>query len=199
MAAPVSRPPNPGTGSRTRPVALLAVAALTLAACSGGGDDVGTIRLSQDNPALAPSADDLGSSNPGTTTVDVEFLTFDGATRNINEYKGRPLVVNFFAATCGFCVAEMPELEAVYQEVKEDVAFLGLAQDPVAADALGIVAETGVSYDIGWDPTFDVFLEFGGFSMPTTVFVTSTGEVIEVFRGALTADALRQKIVAIRN
>ena len=44
----------------------------------------------------------------------------------------------------------------------------------------------------------DAYLEFGGFSMPTTVFVTSGGEVAEVFGGALTADALREKIDAIR-
>ena len=132
MAAAASHPPRPTTGSRTRPVALLAVAALTLAACGGGADDVGTIRLSHDEPDLAPSADDLGLAGP-VTTVDVEFATFDGGVRNLNEYAGQALVVNFFAATCGFCIAEMPEFEAVYQEVKGDVAFLGLALDPVAA------------------------------------------------------------------
>lgn len=199
MAAAVTHPSrHTTTGSRARPVALLAVAALTLAACSGGVDGAGTIQLSQDDPDLAPSAEDLASTSPATT-VDVEFATFDGATRNLNEYEGQPLVVNFFAAWCGPCVAEMPDLETVYQEVKADVAFLGLAQDALAADALAIIAKTGISYDTGWDPTLDAFLRFGGFSMPTTIFVTSGGEVTEVFPGALTADALREKIDAIRN
>ena len=197
--APVSRSPDPTPGTWTRSVAMLALAAMTLAACGGGGDGVGTIQLSNDSPDLTPSADDVGSSNSGTNTTDVEFATFDGDTRGLSEYVGRPLVLNFFAAWCGSCIAEMPDLEAVYQEVKDDVAFLGLAQDRFAADALRVVAETGVSYDIGWDPTLDAYLEFDSFQMPTTVFVTSTGEVAEVFRGPLTADAIREKIDAIGN
>ena len=69
MAAAATHPPEPAPGSRTRPVALLAVAALTLAACSGGVDGAGTIQLSQDDPDLAPSVEDLGSPSPAAIAL----------------------------------------------------------------------------------------------------------------------------------
>jgi thiol-disulfide isomerase/thioredoxin len=199
MVAATARSRNPGTRHRSRSAAILAGSALTLAACSGGDGGGATITLSQDDPDLTPSVDDVGATGPTGTVQGLRFATFEGGTRSLDEFVGRPLVINFFAAWCGPCVAEMPDLEEVYQEVKSEVAFLGLAQDQVADDALGLIERTGVSYETGWDPALDVYLEFGGFSMPTTVFVTSEGEVIEVFPGALTADAIREKVAGIRS
>ncbi|MFQ5556796.1 MAG: TlpA family protein disulfide reductase, partial [Acidimicrobiales bacterium] len=128
---------------------------------------------------------------------DVPFATFEGGTRTLAEYSGQPLVLNFFAAWCPSCVSEMPDFEAVHQELGDEVAFIGMSQDFDPADALALVEATGVTYDLGWDPDLALYGEFGGFAMPTTVFVSADGEVVEVFAGALTADALRAKIAGI--
>lgn len=188
-----------GARHRSRSVVMLAGSALTLAACGGAGGGADTISLSQADSNLAPSVDDVGAAGSIDSVEGLRFATFEGGSRSLDEFVGRPLVINFFAAWCGPCVAEMPDLEEVYQEVKSEVTFLGLSQDQVADDALGLVERTGVSYEVGWDPTLDVYLEFGGFSMPTTVFVSPAGEVAEVFPGALTADAIREKIASIRS
>lgn len=191
-------PPRRRRSSRLTAAAVVALAVIALAACSGDDSD-GVIRLDRDNTDLTPPVDAIELPDPVAATGDIEFATFEGGTRSLAEFLGRPLVINFFASWCSPCVAEMPDLENVYQEVKSDVGFLGLAQDEVAADALDLVEQTGVSYDIGWDPDLDVYSEFGSFSMPTTVFVTAEGQIAEVFPGALTADAIREKVDALRS
>ena len=53
-----------------------------------------------------------------------------GKKHNIEEYKGKVVVINFWATWCGYCVQEMPEFEKVYKEFgsnKKDVIILGVA------------------------------------------------------------------------
>ena len=106
-------------------------------------------------------------------------------------------MVNFFAAWCPNCVSEMPDFEAVHKAVGDSVNIVGLSIDAAADDALSLIDRTGVSYDTGWDPQTAAYNVFGGFAMPTTVFIDSTGTVVEVFSGALNADALRKKLEQI--
>ncbi len=173
--------------------ALVAPVALA-AACSddGGTDSAGVIKLGEDD--LAPPVDDVQDDTAAGSEVDIDYTTFDGSAANFTAFGGKPLVINFFASWCPPCVAEMPEFEEVFQEYGGDVSFVGLSQDVALADAEAIVDQTGVTYELGWDPDGDVFSQFGGIAMPTTVFVDSAGIVRTVFAGALTRDALVERI-----
>lgn len=105
---------------------------------------------------------------------------------------GRPLLVNFFASTCVPCVTEMPAFEEVYQEVGEEVAFLGLAVADRTDDARDLVERTGVTYPTALDQQGEVIDALGGTMLPTTVLLDADGETITSHSGALDADELRQ-------
>ena len=171
---------------------IVGVVGLTvlLGAC-GGDDDVA--RLTNDPIPL----EDLQNTNAIGSDVDIDFTTFDRSTSNFATYAGTPLVVNFFSRTCAPCVTEMPKFEAVFQAFDGAVAFVGISTDARFDDAELIVEQTGVTYDLGWDPNADVFERFGGFAMPTTVFVDATGVVRETWSGVLTAEDLTAKIAEI--
>jgi peroxiredoxin len=168
---------------------ILGVVGLTalLGACSGDND---VARLTNDPIPL----EDLQNDDAIGSDVDIDFTTFDGSTSNFAAYAGTPLVVNFFSRACAPCVTEMPEFEAVFQAFDGDVAFVGISTDARFDDAELIVEQTGVNYDLGWDPNADVFERFGGFAMPTTVFVDAAGVVRETWSGVLTATKLTAKI-----
>ena len=168
---------------------IVGVVGLTalLGAC-GGDDDVA--RLTNDPIPL----EDLQNTDAIGSDVDIDFTTFDGSTSNFATYAGTPLVVNFFSRTCAPCVTEMPAFEAVFQAFDGAVAFVGISTDARFDDAELIVEQTGVTYDLGWDPNADVFERFGGFAMPTTVFVDAAGVVRETWSGVLTATELTAKI-----
>ena len=80
-------------------------------------------------------------------------------------------MVNFFASTCIPCKKEMPALQRVHERLGDDVTFVGIAvqDDPEAAQDL--IDQTGVSYDLGQDPTGSLFQGFGGVVLPITAFV----------------------------
>ena len=179
--------------SRQRLAAALAAITLTTAACGGNSNDnARVINLGDDG--LAPFVDDIQSDAAVHSDVNIEFTMFDGGTRNFTSYAGTPLVINFFARTCPACVAEMPEFQEVSNTLGDAVNFVGISTDHRHEDAQILIEETGVTYDLGWDPAGDLFAEFGGIAMPTTVFVSSDGTVIEVWSGVLTATDLTAKI-----
>ena len=181
---------------------LAAVLAATAGACAGGtgtaslGDDeeIPKIVLDQDSPGFATDTDLSPDESDGTDLSDLTFDLFDGNTGTLADYEGKPLVVNFFASWCPPCVREMPEFQEVFERLGGRVAFLGLSQDQSPQDALALVESTGVTYDVGWDLDLEVYRATGSIAMPTTAFVSPSGELLDTFAGALDTESLSELI-----
>lgn len=161
---------------RWAPLAVGFIAAIALlgfiAATSGSGDD-----------------------NDPSALGDFTFQTIDGGTVTLADFEGTPLVVNYFAAWCPPCRAELPDFEAVHQETKGEVTFIGVSRDNVTDSWRSLIAETGVTYTTVFEGNVQgsfAFLE--GSAMPTTVFVGADGAVAHIWAGALTDDKLRELI-----
>ncbi|MBG7605450.1 MAG: TlpA family protein disulfide reductase [Actinobacteria bacterium] len=146
----------------------------------------------------APSDDGTtvatGQASIGEVAPAIEMVDFDGVTLTLDEYRGTPVVLNFWASWCPFCVAEMPDFEQVSQAFGEDVAFLGVNLRDDSAQAVSLAGETGVTYRLAADPNGVVYGAFGGTSMPTTVFIDADGVVRDVVAGQMSADALASNI-----
>jgi thiol-disulfide isomerase/thioredoxin len=173
--------------------ALALVAALgVLALVDSGGDDEGAAAGEQANEdyELAPAGELPGSVGE----VRLGSLVGD-ADRSLGELTGTtPVVVNFFASWCVPCVDEMPAFEAVHQSLQGQVTILGMANQDAPDDALATVASTGVTYPTYADPDASAITYFGGLAMPTTVFIDTAGEVVDVHSGPLTEAELRSRI-----
>ena len=190
-------PPTTGAdrsgGRRAAGVAVAGVAAMIglagIAQLVGG--DRGT-RPAGEAPA-GQAGDPSGGGAAARAVPTDGFARFDGTTGAFADYRGRPLVVNFWASWCPPCVAEMPDFEAVHQKLGDRVAFLGvnLTDEPGAAAALA--RRTGVTYDLARDPQGQLFEAMGGFSMPTTFFVSAEGSIVEQ-RGQLTHRQLERLV-----
>lgn len=124
------------------------------------------------------------------------FPRFDGSTASFDGYRGEKLVVNFFSSTCLPCKREMPALQQVHLETGAEVTFVGIDVQDTVEDGRQIVDQTGVTYDIGRDPSGTLFNRFGATLLPTTAFVAADGTILELHTGALTAAQLRDKIGA---
>lgn len=120
----------------------------------------------------------------------------DSGTVTYDSLKDRPLVLNFFASWCPYCVGEMPGFEQVHQQLGSRVGFLGVAQTDTSRQASrDLVHQTGVSYVTAVDSQGALFRAFGGVSMPVTVFIKPGGQIAEIHSGALDPPTLRTLIV----
>ena len=122
------------------------------------------------------------------------FELFDGASTTFAEFEGTPLVINFWASWCPACVGELPEFQAVHQQRSDEVTFLGVANADIRPAAVRLADEVGLTYLLADDPEGDLFREFGLIAMPSTLFVTPDGHILEVFAGQLNESALNDRI-----
>jgi len=139
----------------------------------------------------------LVSAAPESATEDTDAVTlvdFDGETFTLADYRGTPLVVNFWASWCPSCAAEMPAFESVYQEFGGEVEFVGINNNDNRDAALELARSTGVSYRLAEDPQGEAFAAFGGAGMPTTLFIDRDGGVVERIAGGVSAEQLTDLI-----
>ncbi len=187
--------------------AAVMLAVLCAAACaddpSGEFGDADRIDLS--SGGMRPRSTDVQSSDDSTPTAQtpamegsIRGLEFSSLTDDHQDtfasHLDKPLVVNFFAAWCSPCRAELPEFETVYQELEDQVNFIGISRDDSVAPSLDLLAETGVSYPSGWDRDGSLVTELRLLGMPSTLMVDRDGVVVEQWTGVLTAEGLRRLI-----
>ncbi len=134
------------------------------------------------------------SEQPPSGNAPRRFTYFDGTDGSLQDFLGTPLVVNFWASWCSPCIVEMPGFEAVYQELKGQVAFLGLNVDDDRKDALALIERTGVTYPVAQDNGNAVMSALGGASMPTTALIAPDGVTAAIRSGRLRVKDLRNLI-----
>lgn len=145
---------------------------------------------------FAPESDVAvsGRTGVGEPAPDVAMTDFDGKRFELADYRGTPLVVNFWASWCPSCVAEMPDFEKVHRAVGGKVEFLGINHSDAPESAERLAKDTGVTYRLARDQQGEVFQAFGALGMPTTVFIDADGNVIDLVVGQLTAEGLMDYI-----
>ena len=91
----------------------------------------------------------------GTEAPDFAATTSDGKTVHLSDFKGKPVVLDFWSTWCGPCQMSMPHLEKVYQQVKDkEVTVLGVCVwDDKAAYDKWIIAKKGIyTFTTAFDP-----------------------------------------------
>src|SRR6185295_11696636 len=73
-----------------------------------------------------PSVDKIATDPSGQALHDYPLLALDGSTVKLDQYRGKPLVVNFWQRDCAPCRQEMPAFEQVSHEVGSQVAIVGV-------------------------------------------------------------------------
>jgi thiol-disulfide isomerase/thioredoxin len=150
-------------------------------------------------PAAAESRTARTSSAPATTQEqaipetlpDVAFADRRGATRRLSDWKGHPLLVNFWAAWCQPCRDEIPLLERLSRErAGQGLQVIGVAVDSRAA-VLDYARQAGIRYPllIGEQPGLEVVRTLGMEAVfPFSVFVDARGQIVTLKIGRLHTD-----------
>lgn len=129
------------------------------------------------------------------------FTDTNGGTQGLAQWKGKPLVVNFWATWCGPCVEEMPALSALQTEIAaKNIQIVG-----IGIDSPSNIKEFSTKYKI----TYPVYV--GGMSgtelsrqlgnkaggLPYTVLLGADGHVIKTYLGKLKMDELRRDLAGL--
>lgn len=137
---------------------------------------VQTDNTNQEQPPLTPPADLPVAPYPQNIAPDFTLNQLNGAPLALSAFKGKPMLINFWATWCPPCRSELPALETAYQKYQDKVAFIAVdvKEDPTTVAAM--VQELGLSFPIVLDPDGQIsngLYEVRG--IPTSIFVDANG------------------------
>jgi cytochrome c biogenesis protein CcmG/thiol:disulfide interchange protein DsbE len=114
---------------------------------------------------------------------------------SLSQYRGKPVVVNFWATWCDICVSETPLLASWYKQEHGKIALLGLDEnDPSAKAALAFARAKGVTYTLGFDPLMNVAGAFDIDDLPQTYFLNAQHRIVERVLGAMSKADLAEGV-----
>jgi cytochrome c biogenesis protein CcmG, thiol:disulfide interchange protein DsbE len=117
-----------------------------------------------------------------------------GAPVALDDFKGKPVVMNFWATWCVPCMQEHPTLVAAAQEQREAVQFLGVVFDDEAERVRSFVDEHGSDYPALMDPEGKTAVTFGVQGVPETYFIDREGVIVSKYVGPLDAQTLTREL-----
>lgn len=132
----------------------------------------------------------------GRAAPNFQLDTLDGHPATLDDFHGKPVIVNFWATWCEPCKEEMPALQAQTAS-NPNLTILGIDNVESPVKVKPFVDHLGVSFPILLDEDGSVMEHYQVTGLPTSYFVDSSGVLRFIYRGALTDDALRQGLSSI--
>ncbi len=134
----------------------------------------------------------------GTSAPDFTLSDLNGALQSLSNYRGKAVMLNFWASWCGHCRSEIPALSAVYSEMRDagfEIVAVSIGEQP--AELSAFVQEQGMQFPVLADTQGVTVPLYQLSSVPTSFFLDREGVVSQVYGGAITADVLREVVSAL--
>jgi thiol-disulfide isomerase/thioredoxin len=134
------------------------------------------------------------------TAPNFTVLDENGNSVRLSDYRGKPVVLNFWATWCYYCKVEMPDFNQAYQKYP-DVQFLMVnATDGVQDTVEGVKAfieDNGYEFDVFFDTEYNAVYAYHITGFPATFFINENGYLITRASGRLNAESLERGIEMI--
>ncbi len=150
-----------------------------------------TITLPHTMAEAAP--DNLPGLRVGEKAPDFELKTLDGKTVKLSDYRGKKVILNFWATWCPPCKAEMPDIQKYYNEADDNVEILAINIDP-QYDVKKFVREVNVTFPVLLDSNDEVNTMYRILTIPTTYFIDGTGIIRSKHLSVMTIEIIREHI-----
>ena len=167
-------------------IIVLCAAALLLAAVVG----YDYLSANYDNEVPSENA----SSSEAVMAPDFTVFDGEGNPVSFSDFSGKPVVINFWATWCGYCVKEMPSFEKAFEEFGDEVVFMMInvtdGYQETKEDAVKFIEEKGYTFPVYYDTELSAAGVYGTSSLPATAFINADGELVHGQLGMLSEETL---------
>lgn len=138
-----------------------------------------------------------GPPQPGDMAPSFEAeLLEGGGTLALDDLRGRPVVLNFWASWCAPCEDEAPMLRDAWERFGDRVAFVGVNIKDARSEALAFDERHRLGYPDVRDEGGAIFADFGLTGQPETFVIDARGEIVEHINGPIPDNATLESMLA---
>ncbi|MED4584734.1 TlpA disulfide reductase family protein [Brevibacillus choshinensis] len=125
----------------------------------------------------------------GNLAPDFELLTPEGKSIKLSDLRGQKVIVNLWATWCPPCRAEIPDMQAFYEENKDKgVVILGVnltSTENSVENVAAFIKGYGMTFPVVLDVDKQVAVQYQAISIPTSYMIDSNGVIREKFIGPM--------------
>lgn len=146
--------------------------------------------------------DDEAQEEAESFAPDFTVYDLEGNAVKLSDFRGKPVVVNFWSSRCGPCKSEMPDFEKANDDLGEEICFLMVNMTDgywdTVESASAFIEENGYTFPVFYDTDSSAAAAYGVNSLPTTYFIDAEGHGVAYGRGAMSLETLMRGIEMIR-
>lgn len=163
------------------------------------GYDAPVVDTTQADYVLHDSENSNEVTQPDFSAPDFTVYDTNGNKVQLSDYKGKPVVLNFWTSWCGYCIQEMPHFEEAYKN-NPDIQFLmiNVAVNDYRDEADEIIKNSGYTFPVVYDNDGDAAQSYQVNSFPQTVFIDKDGNIATYSSGMLAKEALDSRLALIK-
>lgn len=128
---------------------------------------------------------------------DFTLMNLQGEQVSLSDYEGKIVLINFWATWCGYCDAEMPDLQKLGQE-NEDIVVLAVNVEENKAQVEKYIDEGGYDFEVLLDEDGKLSRQFLIAGLPSSYFVNKEGIFVQESIGWIKYDQMEEIVEAIR-
>jgi len=141
------------------------------------------------------------NDNDKIAATDFSVIDMKGNEVKLSDFKGKPMVVNFWASWCDPCKSELADFNAEYTKAKDNVAFMMVNMTDGERETVDtcrqFIEESGYSFPVYLDTAGDAAKAYTITSIPMTLFIDKDGYVVRSYMGTIDAETLANGISTV--
>lgn len=148
----------------------------------------------------APSSVESAAEGESSLKEAPDFTVYDrsGKAYSLSDFRGKGVILNFWASWCGPCKNEMPDFDEIYKELGDKYHFLMVnmtdGNTETVETAGSFIEEKGYSFPVYYDTEGTAGAAYSVYSIPTTYFIDAEGHVLAYASGSISGETLRSGI-----
>jgi cytochrome c biogenesis protein CcmG/thiol:disulfide interchange protein DsbE len=151
---------------------------------------------SKENSKPEQNQASYNSTQEESKAPDFTLIGTDGKKINLSDYKGKVIILDFWATWCGPCRLGVPDLVSIQNSYKDKVIVIGISldDDRTKKDILPFMKEYGVNYPVVHG-TSEVVMNYGNIrAIPTSFVIDQNGNIVDKFIGLVSKEIYLNRI-----